>query len=166
MDPLFLSAEPITTAAFAPYGEVIETDGKEHVLINEGKCKRFTDLATVDVVDGRAGLSLFQSDLRPLPYLCTLLERHPLGSQCFVPMSEATWLIIVAPDEDGAPGAIAAFVAGPGLAVNIARNTWHGVLAPVTGSGMFAVMDRIGDGANLEEHPLARPVLIDAPKAG
>ena len=46
MDPLCLSAEPITTAAFAPYGEVIETDGQKHVLINEGKCKRFTDLAT------------------------------------------------------------------------------------------------------------------------
>ena len=165
MDPLRLSAEPITATAFTPYGEVIETDGRDHILINEGKCKRFTDLANVDIVDGRAGLSLFQSDLRPLPYLCTLLERHPLGSQCFVPMSEATWLIIVAPDEDGAPGAISAFVAGPGLAVNIARNTWHGVLAPVTGSGMFAVIDRIGDGANLEEHSLARPVLIDVLRA-
>lgn len=154
-----LIAAPITAEAFAPYGEVIATDGPS-VTINEGLCQRFSDLATFDLDGGQLGLSLFQSQLRALPYTCDLLERHPLGSQCFIPMSEAALLIIVAPDNDGTPGAPVAFVATNDVAVNIARNTWHGVLAPIKGTGLFAVIDRIGDGPNLEEHRLERPVLV------
>lgn len=160
-----LIATPITAEAFAPYGEVIATKGVDSIVINDGLCHRFTDLASFDIVDGRAGLSLFQSELRALPYQCDLLERHPLGSQCFIPMSEAALLIIVAPDNDGQPGAPVAFVATNDVAVNIARNTWHGVLAPIAGTGLFAVIDRIGattDGRpNLEEHRLEEPFLIN-----
>lgn len=155
-----LIATPITAAAFAPYGEVIQTEGTDLIIINEGLCHRFSDLATFDIKDGRAGLSFFRSELCALPYTCELLERHPLGSQCFIPMSEAALLIIVAPDHDGQPGAPVAFVATNDVAVNIARNTWHGVLAPISGSGLFAVIDRIGDGPNLEEHRLGDPVLV------
>lgn len=158
-----LEAEPITAAAFAPFGQVIETTGQTHVLINEGLCKRFSDLANFDVVDGHVGLSLFQSQLRSLPYTCTLLERHPLGSQCFVPMSDACYLVIVAPDNNGTPGPAKAFVATH-HAVNIARNTWHGVLCPVAGSGLFAVLDRIGTGKNLQEHILATPLNVTLPR--
>ena len=153
-------AVPITSQAFAPFGEVIETGQTPFVLINEGKCHRYTDLASFDIVDGAVGLSFFQSELRELPYECTLLERHPLGSQCFVPMGDSAFLVIVAPDADGVPGQITAFVAAPHQAVNIARNTWHGVLAPISGSGLFAVLDRIGEGQNLQEHVLEEPVLI------
>lgn len=155
-----LLAAPITAAAFAPFGEVIETGDGPHILINEGKCRRYTDLASFDVVDGSVGLSFFQSELRPTPYACTLLERHPLGSQCFVPMGDSSYFVIVAEDAGGKPGAISAFIAGPHQAVNIARNTWHGVLAPISGSGLFAVLDRIGQGQNLEEHGLEEPMLI------
>ncbi|GAB5445550.1 ureidoglycolate lyase [Gymnodinialimonas sp.] len=152
-------AKPITAKAFAPYGEVIALGG-EAVTINDGLCQRFSDLATIDIVDGKPGLSLFQSQLRALPYQCDLLERHPLGSQCFIPMSEAALLVIVASDRDGQPGAPEAFVATNDVAVNIARNTWHGVLAPISGSGLFAVIDRIGAGKNLEEHRLDRPLVV------
>lgn len=160
LPPKSIFASPITAEVFAPFGEVVAVGGPS-VLINDGLCARFTDLASIDVVDGQAGLSLFQSQLRALPYACDLLERHPLGSQCFIPMSEAALLIIVAPDNNGTPGAPIAFVATNDVAVNIARNTWHGVLAPTKGSGLFAVIDRIGEGANLEEHRLERPILVE-----
>ena len=147
-----LTAEPLTQAGLGDLGEVIETAPEGFALINAGLCRRFTDLARIDILDGRPGLSLFAAELRPLPYRFDLLERHPLGSQCFIPMGESEYLVIVAPDEDGVPGAPRAFHAGPSQCVNIGRNVWHGVLAPVAGSGLFAVIDRIGEGPNLQEH--------------
>lgn len=154
-----MKAQPLTPDAFAGYGEVIACAGDEFALINAGKCKRFTDLATFDVVDGSVGLSLFQSELRPTPYKCDLLERHPLGSQCFIPMGQSDYIVVVAED-DGGPTNPVAFHARAHQCVNIGRNVWHGVLAPITGSGLFAVMDRIGDGPNLEEHSLDIPISI------
>ncbi|MCH2095408.1 MAG: ureidoglycolate lyase [Rhodobacteraceae bacterium] len=155
-----IRAQPITATAFAPFGEVIESGCAASILINDGKCQRFTDLITLDIVDGAVGLSLFDAQLRDIPYACTLLERHPLGSQCFIPMQNSTYLVIVAPDADGVPGAPLAFLAGAGQCVNIARNTWHGVLCPVAGSGLFAVIDRIGEGPNLQEFTLADPLIV------
>lgn len=155
-----LVAEPITASAFAPFGEVIDTEGQDHILINDGACRRFSDLASFDIVDGTLGLSLFQSEIRSLPYVCDLLERHPKGSQCFVPMQGSAFFVIVAPDVDGSPGDVRAFTAASHQIVNIARNTWHGVLAPFAGSGLFAVLDRIGAGPNLEEYRLASPLQV------
>jgi ureidoglycolate lyase len=161
-----LVARPLTAAGFAGFGEVIETGGPFRP-INDGFCRRFDDLARVDVVDGRAGLSLFDAEIRPLPYRFDLLERHPLGSQCFLPMAGARWLVIAAPDAGGTPGAPVAFMAGPGQGVNIARNVWHGVLAPVAGGGLFAVIDRIGPGPNLQERRLPAPMtVVAAPSDG
>ena len=75
-------------------------------------------------------------------------------------MSEAPWLVIVAPDDDGVPGAPLAFLPAPGQGVNILRNTWHGVLTPLAEPGLFAVVDRIGTSANLDEYPLDPPYVI------
>ncbi len=153
-----MKAQPITAEAFAPFGEVITCSGAHH-MINAGQCKRFSDLASFDILDGTLGLSLFQSELRSVPYSCNLLERHPLGSQCFIPMGQSDYLVIVAKDEGG-PTNPQAFLATGHQVVNIARNTWHGVLAPISGSGLFTVMDRIGDGSNLEEHSLSNALVI------
>lgn len=145
-------AHPISADAFAPFGNLIETGTKTPTLINEGQCKRFTDLASIDIRDGHAGLSLFQANLRALPYSLTMMERHPLGSQCFIPQSGSEYLVIVAEDSGDRPGVPQAFTASAFQSVNIGRNVWHGVLAPIAGSGLFAVVDRIGDGANLQEY--------------
>jgi len=154
-----VKAAPLTQNAFARFGEVVTCAGDDFSLINAGKCKRFTDLASFDIVDGQVGLSLFESELRELPYACDLLERHPLGSQCFVPIGGSDYLVIVAEDEDG-PTRPQAFHARADQTVNIGRNIWHGVLAPISGSGLFAVMDRIGEGANLEEVTLTTPIIV------
>ena len=144
----------LTAEAFAPFGDVLDCSGSPDKMINAGLCGRYHDRARLDFGDGRAGISLFKADLRALPYEFDLLERHPDGSQAFLPMSMDPFLVIVAQDEGGMPGTPLAFLTAPGQGVNFHRGTWHGVLTPLSGPGLFAVVDRIGDGANLEEHYL------------
>ena len=149
--------EPMTATAFAPFGDLLDCAGDPDKLINQGLCGRYHDRASLDFTDGRAGISLFKAELRSLPYTLDLLERHPLGSQAFVPMSHDPFLVIVAPDDDGKPGTPHAFLTQAGQAINFHRNTWHGVLTPLSGTSLFAVIDRIGDGTNLQEHWLDTP---------
>lgn len=153
-----LPAEPLTAAAFAPYGEVLEATG-DFRLINAGLCRRHHDRAVMDFGDGRAGISVFQAEPRALPYGFDLIERHPEGSQAFVPMTAAPFLVIVA---DG-PGAVPrAFLTDGAQGINLRRGTWHGVLTPLSAPGLFAVVDRIGPGANLEEYRYPAPWVVTA----
>ena len=144
--------QPMTAVAFAPFGDLIDCSGAADKIINQGLCGRFHDRAQMDFSDGRAGISLFRAEPRHLPLSLEMVERHPEGSQAFIPMSEHGFLVIVAPDDAGKPGQPLAFETAPGQAINFHRGTWHGVLTPLHAPGLFAVVDRIGDGANLEEH--------------
>ncbi|MBY5976196.1 ureidoglycolate lyase [Phaeobacter italicus] len=144
--------QPMTAAAFAPFGDLIDCSGAADKIINQGLCGRFHDRAQMDFADGRAGISLFRAEPRHLPLSLEMVERHPEGSQAFIPMSEHGFLVIVAPDDAGKPGQPLAFETAPGQAINFHRGTWHGVLTPLHAPGLFAVVDRIGDGGNLEEH--------------
>ena len=159
---LSVQAQPLTAEGFAPFGDVLEVAGQPDKIINQGLCGRFHDLATLDFADGRAGISLFKAEPRTLPMKLDLVERHPDGSQAFLPMSLDPFLVIVAPDQGGAPGVPLAFLTRPGQGVNYHRGTWHGVLTPLHAPGLFAVVDRIGSGANLEEHWFERDILIEA----
>ncbi|MBY6113218.1 ureidoglycolate lyase [Mameliella alba] len=160
-----ITTQPLTPAAFAPFGEVLEVSGPPDKLINAGKCGRHHDLAQLDFgPGGRAGISLFDAEPRSLPYRLDLVERHPEGSQAFLPMHRNPWLVIVAEPGD-TPGPIHAFLAAPGQGVNFHRGTWHGVLTPLSAPGLFAVIDRIGDTANLEEVTLDPAVEIVLPQA-
>lgn len=155
---------PLTAEAFAPFGDVLEATGAPDRMINEGLCGRYHDRARLDFgPGGRSGISLFKAEPRALPYRLTLLERHPLGSQAFIPMAPEPFLVIVAPDAGGKPGAPRAFLTAPGQAINFLRGTWHGVLTPLAPPGLFAVIDRIGEGVNLEEYRLADPIDIALP---
>lgn len=157
-----IEIEPLTVTAFAPFGEVLDTAGAPDVIINQGRCGRYHDRAAVEFTQGgRSGISLFRAELRQLPLTLDMMERHPLGSQAFVPMSMDGFLVIVAPDAGGRPGQPLAFLTAAGQGVNLRRNTWHGVLTPLTGPGLFAVVDRIGTGDNLQEHWFDVPYVID-----
>jgi ureidoglycolate lyase len=156
-------AAPISAEAFAPFGDVLSATGAPDKIINQGNCGRYHDLARLDLHGGRAGVSLFDAKPRSLPYRLEMVERHPDGAQCFVPMGGHGFLVIVAPDEGGVPGTPRAFLTHPGEAVNFHRNTWHGVLTPLEAPGLFAVIDRIGPGANLEEHWFSEPYEVVAP---
>ncbi|TNF58024.1 MAG: ureidoglycolate lyase [Rhodobacteraceae bacterium] len=147
-----IAIEALTATAFAPFGDVLDTGGAPDRIINQGFCGRWHDRARLDFTDGRAGISLFRAEPRTLPYRLDMMERHPDGSQAFLPMSMDPFLVIVAPDEGGAPGTPRAFRTEPGQGINLHRGTWHGVLTPLAAPGLFAVVDRIGPGANLQEH--------------
>lgn len=155
-----MQIQPITKEAFAPFGDLIDCAGDPDMIINLGKCGRYHDRAQIDFGTGRAGLSFFKAKIRTLPYEFNLVERHPLGSQAFIPMSEHGFLVIVAPDENGTPGAPIAFETQPGQGINFHKGTWHGVLTPLAGTGQFAVVDRIGDGNNLTEFLLKTPHIV------
>ena len=147
-----LIIEPLTHAAFAPFGDVLDVTGSPDKMINQGMCGRYHDRASLDFADGKAGISLFKAEARSFPIMLDMMERHPEGSQAFIPMSMDPFVVVVAPDENGQPGQPRAFVTTAGQGVNYHRNTWHGVLTPLHEPGMFTVVDRIGEGPNLEEH--------------
>jgi ureidoglycolate lyase len=100
-----LTIEPLTKEAFAPFGDVIETDGSDHFMINNGSTMRFHKLATVETAtpDDKAIISIFRADAQDMPLTVSMLERHPLGSQAFIPLLGNPFLIVVAPlgDESG-----------------------------------------------------------------
>ena len=109
-----IRTEPLTADAFAPFGDVLDTGGDPDKIINQGKCGRYHDRAFVDCSDGRAGISIFKAELRRLPYELNLVERHPDGSQAFLPMSHDPFLVIVSPDMEGQPGTPRAFLTAAG----------------------------------------------------
>ena len=156
-------AAPLTQAGFAPFGEVLEATGAPDRVLNRGLCGRWHDRARLDFADGRAAISLFRAEPQTLPLGLEMVERHPLGSQAFLPMTADPFLVVVAPDEGGRPGRLMAFVAAPGQGVNYRRGVWHGVLTPLAPPGLFAVVDRIGPGENLEEHWFEMPYVVEAP---
>ncbi|WEX11795.1 ureidoglycolate lyase [Chelativorans sp. AA-79] len=147
-------AQPLTREAFAPFGDVIEAEGAESFPINNGRTQRFHDLARVEMTGEKARVlvSIARGQPYDLPLTLRMVERHPLGSQAFVPLSPRPFLVTVCPDETGRPGTPRAFITKPGQGVNYARNTWHGVLTPVGEEQDFLIVDRGGDGSNLEEY--------------
>ena len=147
-----LIIEPLTHAAFAPFGDVLDVTGSPDKMINQGMCGRYHDRASLDFADGTAGISLFKAEARSFPIILDMMERHPEGSQAFIPMSMDPFVVVVASDDNGQPGQPRAFVTAAGQGVHYHRNTWHGVLTPLHEPGMFTVVDRIGEGPNLEEH--------------
>lgn len=148
-----LSIEPLTKQAFAPFGEVIETDGVVPLSINQGYAQRFNDLANIDVAaeGGQASISWFVASLRPAPVAIRLMERHPLGSQLFMPLGGVDWLIVVCTDSRK-PESYRAFAASGRQGVNYRRNCWHHPLLVLRDASAFLVVDRKGEGNNLEEY--------------
>ena len=153
---------PLTAAAFAPFGDVIELAGAQSIAINAGTTTRFHDLATVDVLSegGRPLVNLFRAQPRAEPVQLSLMERHPLGSQAFLPLGEAPYLVVVAEDDGGRPGTLQAFITTGWQGVNYARGVWHHPLLALGTVRDFIVVDRGGAGVNLQEHPIGERVCV------
>ena len=147
-----LILEALTSVAFAPFGDVLDVAGVPDKIINQGRCGRYHDRAVIDFAEGCAGISLFKAEARSFPIVLDMMERHPAGSQAFIPMSMDPFVVVVAPDADGRPGRPRAFITTVGQGVNYHRAIWHGVLTPLFAPGLFCVIDRIGTSPNLEEY--------------
>lgn len=157
-----LKTEALSAEAFAPFGQVIEKAGAHNYLINSGNCTRYHDLAKVEAIgeQARVLISLFTAKPCVFPLTLAMVERHPLGSQAFYPLSGKPWVVIVCIDDDGVPGPPLAFIAAPDQGVNIVRNIWHAVLTPLDAVSDFIVVDRGGEGKNLAEHFFIDPFTI------
>jgi ureidoglycolate lyase len=155
-----LKIEPLTAEAFAEFGDVIAAGAARKVFaINQGTTQRYHALARVDLVGGQAAISLARAQAFALPLTIALLERHPLGSQAFIPLHGARWVVVVAASPESTPRA---FLADRGQGVQYHRGTWHHPLIALDQGGDFLVVDRIGDGDNCEEAVLGQPWTIAA----
>lgn len=157
-----ITAQKLTAKAFSDFGEVIEKPGSKSFLINNGHCRRHHALALADVTGegAKVGISIFAGQPYDLPFTLNLMERHPLGSQAFYPLGHHPWLVMVAKDKNGIPDTPIAFLAQADQGINLGRGVWHGVLTPLVEASDFLVVDRIGDGNNLEEHHLGSPFQV------
>lgn len=163
--PLVLTAQPLTAAAFAPYGDVIETTGAAQDM-NQGFGQRYQDLARIEVSanDGRAAVSLVACIPEQAPVPLRLMERHPLGSQIFFPLDGQRYLVVVAPaGAPPAPADLRAFVASGQQGVNYHLGTWHHPMIALDRNCHFIEFHRAGPGNNCDETPLARPVQVALP---
>jgi ureidoglycolate lyase len=157
-----LVIERLTRKVFAPFGDVIELDGAKQIPINLGTTIRYHDLAKVDVADqgGRPLVNLFRGQPRTLPFELKMLERHPLGSQAFLPLNDKPYLVVVAPAGELDATKIHAFVTTGWQGVNYAKGVWHHPLIALGEVSDFIVVDRGGEGLNLNEQDLAEPLWL------
>jgi ureidoglycolate lyase len=160
-----LDIQPLTKAAFAPFGEVIEADPTTMRYINNGTTERFHALAAADVVGegARVIINLFRGQPRDFPYQVGMMERHPFGSQSFSPISGRPFLVVVSEDEGGKPGRPMVFLARGDQGVNYRRNVWHHPLMSLGAVSDFLVVDRDGPENNLEEYFFETPFVISEP---
>ncbi len=156
-----LKPEPLTKAAFASFGEVVETKGCEPLHINQGFALRFDSLASIDVDNegGQTKVSLFTANPRPQPFMINLMERHPLGSQLFYPLQDRPWLVLVCGDPHDS-ATYRAFAATGRQGINYHRNIWHFPLLVFDADSRFIVVDRTGQGNNLQEVELKSPLRL------
>jgi ureidoglycolate lyase len=163
--PDILSVQPLTSQLFAPFGDVIEADPSTMRFINGGTTERFHALAAPEAAGegARIILNIFRGQPRQFPYTITMMERHPLGSQSFSPLSERPFLVAVSHDEEGKPGRPVVFLAAAGQGVNYRRNVWHHPLMAFDAVSDFLIADRDGPGNNLEEFFFDTPYLITEP---
>ena len=158
-----LTLEPLTRAAFEPFGDVIELDGARHFPINGGTTERFHDLARVDVgadVGGRPLINVFRGQPRAQPVEISMMERHPLGSQAFLPLGAVSYLVVVAPAGEFDASKLRAFFTRGWQGVNYARGVWHHPLIVLNTGADFIVVDRGGEGENCEEAYLSASVRL------
>jgi len=159
----------LTSAAFAAFGDVIETEGRPHRTINDGYAERYSDLSRIDAMeaDGRPLLNIFAAKPRRLPFSIRMVERHPLSSQHFVPLARLPFLVVVAaPGDSPRPDNLRAFVTDGRQGVTYARGTWHHPLIALAEPCDFLVIDRGGPGENCDEmHFRDGEIVVEAPAA-
>lgn len=159
-----LKIERLTRAAFAPFGDVIDGDGAaKHYTINDGYAERYHDIAKIDVdaAGGRPLLNIFRAKPRELPLRVTMMERHPLSSQAFIPLLPRAFLVLVArPGEPPAAGDLRCFRTLGSQGVNYAKGTWHHPLIALDSEQDFLVVDRGGNGDNCDEIAFTEEIFV------
>ena len=152
----------ITRTNFATYGDLISADYIKPMNINTGYAKRFDNLAHINTSkdEGKTVVSIFSALKRTFPMKIDMMEKHPLGSQTFIPMKETTFLSFVAPPgEKPDIDKIESFIISPRTGINYKPDIWHFPLISTENTN-FLVIDRKGDGENLIIHKFKKEKII------
>lgn len=149
-----IKIRPLTQESFTLYGDVIQCEGSSYFHINNAHTERYHALAETEAHDAVTGISIFRNlKITPVPFEICMLERHPLGSQAFLPMHGQQFLIIVAPNLNADQPdlqRIQAFISNGFQGVNYRAGTWHHPLLSLEAPSDFAVIDRVGKGHNCD----------------
>ena len=152
----------ITKTNFATYGDLISADDIKPMDINAGYAKRFDNLAHINTSkdEGKTVVSIFSALKRTFPMKIDMMEKHPLGSQAFIPMKETTFLSFAAPPgEKPDIDNIESFIISPRTGINYKPDIWHFPLISTENTN-FLVIDRKGDGENLIIHKFIKEKII------
>jgi len=152
----------VTKTNFATFGDLISSEDVKPMDINAGYAKRFDNLANINTSrdDGKTIVSVFSALKRTFPMKIDMMEKHPLGSQAFIPMKETTFLSFVAP-----PGKfpeinkVQSFIIPPKTGINYKPGIWHFPLISTEDTN-FLVIDRKGSGENLIIHKFEKEKII------
>ena len=158
-----LRPEPLTRERFAPYGDVIDASHDNVNAMNEARFERFDDLCQVDLAGGDIAISVTRCRTpTSLPLRVDMVERHPLGSQAFVPLTPCRMVIVVAPPGESVnPEELRAFMTRGRQGINYHRGTWHMPLIAFTAGQEFLIVDRRADAPNCEQHELDVVVMLE-----
>ncbi len=162
MSGISISALPITPERFAPFGDVIHASSDAKAAMNDARFERFSGLADVDAEGQHASISIARCKMpSSLPYRIDLVERHPLGSQAFVPLSHFSFFVVVAPAAESVePEDLCAFVTNGSQGVNYRRGVWHMPMFALEDGQEFLIVDCGTDGENCDEHFFSDPVTL------
>jgi len=158
-----IKPQPLSKANFAVFGDVIETAGSDHFMINNNNTQRFHRLADVqlDSTEDTAIISIFRAQSLQMPLPIKMLERHPKGSQAFIPLKQNIFLILVAPAADApVPSQIQAFITDGTQGINYHTGVWHHPILCCAESDDFLVVDRSGPGDNCDEYFFAQSLQL------
>ena len=148
---IIINPKTITKNNFSKFGDMIATKNIQPININNGYAKRFDNIANLNTTskNGKTTISIFSALKRIFPMKIDMMEKHPLGSQAFIPMKETTFLTLVAPQGDEPDlNKIESFIIPTGIGINYNPGTWHFPLIS-TEDMNFLVVDRKGPGDNL-----------------
>ena len=157
-----LPVASLTRDAFRRFGDVLDASGPADAVANAGAAQIYRERGEADFGEqgGRISFNVVRTAPRSLPIMIDRMERHPLGAQMFAPLGVADWLVVVAPAGRLDPAAVVAFRVQPGQAVNFRRGVWHSPLLALAREIDFLVIERAGEGANLDLESLAAPFVI------
>lgn len=161
-----LRPEPLTRERFATYGDVIEAAVDRSTAMNAARFQRFDDLCDIDIANGgHVAMSIARCrTATTLPLQIDMMERHPLGSQAFVPLQHSRMVIVVGPCGESMDATeLHAFVTNGRQGFNYHRGTWHMPLIAFETGHEFLIVDRVGPEPNCEEYTLDEVVMLEAP---
>jgi ureidoglycolate lyase len=163
MTPIPLKLQALSAHAFAPFGDVLQKENHVQQVINDGHTLKFANLANLDFggQGGRPAVHIYHGLAVGLPLHIEVMERHPLGSQAFMPLQERPFLVIVAPASAAPrPAEVRGFFTNGRQGVNLHKGVWHHYQITLGEPADYLVIDRVGPGENFQQHRLEQSLIL------